>query len=163
MKKFLFAVGVAVFGFTGLFADDTMVLNMPFDSNSGLKDKSQYKNTAAFTGNAKVNDNALQLDGKKSYVVIENGKNLAIGEGSLSGIISFKLSNDSKASSALITSGALSGKGDAGYSFIYDPKGKKLLFYISDASQRLVFYTSNNDLTDEKWHTAAFSYDKKAK
>jgi hypothetical protein len=112
-----------------------------------------------FNGDATVSNNALQLDGEKSYVSIENGKNISIGQGNLTGVITFKLGESASGVNGLIANGALS-KGDAGYSFIYDSSNKRFLFYYSNGSKRLVLYTSNNNLNDQKWHTAAFSYDR---
>ena len=157
MKKILLTVAVSVLGFTGAFAGDGMVLDMPFSDDSGVTDNSPSKNVGTFAGEAAVSDNALQLGSGRSRVVVNNVKDLAIGQGKLSAVISFKLSDEAKGMLGLITTGALSAK-DAGYAFLVESTKKKLMLGISNGTKRYFFYASSNDLKDGKWHTAAFSY-----
>jgi Concanavalin A-like lectin/glucanases superfamily len=157
MKKILLTVAVSVLGFTGVFGDDTMVLDMPFSDDSGVTDNSPCKISGIFAGEAAVSDNALQLGSGRSRVVIKGAKDLVIGQGKLSVVVSFKLSGEAKGMLGLITTGALSDK-DAGYAFLVESTKKKLILGISNGTKRYFFYASSSDLKDGKWHTAAFSY-----
>jgi len=134
-----------------------IVLNMPFDSNSGIKDLSSFNNSGVLIGKANLAGNALVLDGKKSYLNCGNNKSLEIGTNDLTIVAKFKLDSSQPVYSGIVSKGA-GASTDAGYSFMYRLPKKSFFFYVSDGTKRIGVQSNSDSLNDSCWHSVAVSF-----
>ncbi len=159
MKKMIIIGAILGLVAIGAQAGDELVLDLPLNSSTGITDQSAIKNKTSLTGNAAVEDDALVIKAKKSYLNAGTDKALDLGTGSITIVASFKLNGKQDSRSGLVAKGAGSSK-SAGYAFMYRLPKKAFFFYVSNGTKRFGFQSNNDDLNDGKWHTAAVTFNR---
>ncbi len=154
MKTIIIGVIAALLTTTGM-AGET-VLDMPLNNKSEIKDQSTVNNSAKLVGKATIKDDALILDGKKSYLNCGENQQLDIGKGNVTIIATIKIAPEQPERSGIVSKGAGSSS-SAGYAFMYRLPRKAFYFYLSNGKKRAGFQSKSNDLNDGKWHTVAVS------